>query len=146
MPGIAYRSAEPGDPSAIVRDPAADGTAIPSSGPPRPPAMIPIPGPNARLTDDRDHGPAAGRDQLAPSADQPDRQADHRRREDHVEPEASRIGDLAADGHAGQRGQVPRDPGRPDRGDPVAAFVGPADPREVADAERERLVGQDVRP
>ena len=44
----------------------------------------------------------------------------------------------------GERRQVPRDERRPDRGDPVAPLVGPPEPPEVADRQRERLVGQEV--
>jgi hypothetical protein len=94
--------------------------------------------------DHRNTCPDDGGDQLAPTGDQPDGQADHRGREDDVDAEPSRVRDLRAQGHAGQRGQVPRDERRPDRRDPVPAFIGPPETPEVGDRQREGLVGQEV--
>ena len=74
----------------------------------------------------------------------PDAQAGHRGREDDVEPE--RDGSAiwpprtTPASVATFHGMNVDD----DRGDPVAADVGPADPPEVGDRQRERLVGQDV--
>ena len=84
-------------------------------------------------------------DQLAPPGDEPDRQPDHRGREDDVDPEPRRVRDLGADQDPGERREGPRDERRADRADPVAALVRPADPSEVADRQRECLVGQEVR-
>ena len=95
--------------------------------------------------DDRDPRAHDRRDELAPAGDQPDRQADHRGREDDVDPEARRVRDPATQERPGERRQVPRDERRPDRGDPVAALVGPADALEVGHRERVRLVGEEVR-
>ncbi len=52
--------------------------------------------------------------------------------------------ELAAEQHADDRGQVPRNEGRADRGDPVAGRVDPPEPLEVDAGQGERLVGQEV--
>ena len=59
-------------------------------------------------------------------------------------PSRAGSGICAAEHHAGERRQVPRDERHDDRRDPVAARVGPAEPPEVGDRQRERLVGQEV--
>ena len=44
----------------------------------------------------------------------------------------------------GERGEVPRDERDADGRDPEAPLVGPPDPAEVRDGQRERLVGEEV--
>ncbi len=94
--------------------------------------------------DDRDAGPHDRGHQLAATGDESDRESDHRRREDDVDPQASRVRDLGTEQDPGQGGQVPGHEDRPDRGHPVAAFIRATESPEVADRQRERLVGQDV--
>ncbi len=104
----------------------------------------PHPGPEREADDHPDRRSDGGGDELTPAGDQADAQTGHRGREDDIEPEPGRIGELAAEHHPGERRQVPRDEGRHDGPDPVAAIVGAADPLEVSDRQREGLVGQEV--
>ena len=48
--------------------------------------------------------------------------------------------------HSGDRGDVPGDEGRHEAGDPVAGQVEAPEPPEVGERQRERLIGQEVRP
>ena len=62
--------------------------------------MIPAAGSQARPITHAEHTHRDRRGQLAPTRDQPDGQPAHRGREDHVEPQASRVGDAPAEQHA----------------------------------------------
>ena len=127
-PGIAYRSAEAGVPSGAVSRAAELGTSRPTTGPMTPPATIPMAGLEAQRDPDRDDRADDRRHEFAPAGDEPDREADHRGREDDVDAEPGRIRDLGAEEHAGQRREVPRDERRGDGADPVAALIGPTRP------------------
>ncbi len=124
--------------------PPPSGTAMPSSGPSSPPAMIPIPVPAASDAITPIVAPATGRDQLPPSRDEPDGEPGHRGREHDVEPEGRGVRDRVADQDPDDRGEVPRDEHEHDGGDPVPGHVDPADPLEVRGRERERLVREHV--
>ena len=73
------------------------GIAMPMSGPSRPPATMPSPGPEGQRERPRRstrRGPR--RDDLPAPRHEPDRQPRHRRREHDVQPEARRVRDRAA--------------------------------------------------
>ena len=95
--------------------------------------------------DHADGGPDDRGGQFASPGDEPRRQPDHGRGEDDVDTQPRRIGDLAAQDHAAQRREVPRDEHEADGAQPVPAFVGPTEPSEVRDGEGECFVGQEVR-
>ena len=102
-------------------------TAIPTSGPRTPPAMIPAAGSQASADADAEDGARDRRDELAAAGDQPHGEPAHRGREDDVEAEPLRLGDAPADRHADERRDVPGDERADDRADEVAADVAPAD-------------------
>ena len=108
------------------------GTRSPTSGPTTPPATIPTDGLDTSATPTATPAPTMAATSSRRPGDQPDREADHRGREDDVDAEAGRIRDLSASMTPASVARfhgmnVPRPPR------PSNPLVGPAEPPEVAD-------------
>ena len=128
----------------LIRSAPSQGIARPTSGPTSPPTTIPTrvsqssPITTAHIT------PAAAAATSRRPLVRPTARPAIAAGKTMSRPEHSRVGDELAAQHAQDRGQVPGDERRADRGEPVAGRINPSQPPEVDAGQGERLVGQEM--